>query len=72
MVLAKSLPNVIGYVASLDGLTPIIATGLMLISGRLAAVLMSVGALFLRGFPITRQRHAVVQEMRRRASRSGS
>jgi len=41
----------------------------MAIYGGVPALLMGVGALFLRGFPVTRARHAAVRaELARRAS----
>jgi GPH family glycoside/pentoside/hexuronide:cation symporter len=61
VLLGTSLPAAIGYGPSVDLAPPGIQLRLMAIYGAVPAFLMMLGALFLRGFPITRERHAEVR-----------
>ncbi len=61
VLLATTLPAVFGYDPSGGDVAPAIQGRLMAIYGALPAVLMGAGALFLRHFPITRDRHAEVR-----------
>jgi Na+/melibiose symporter-like transporter len=68
VLLGTALPAALGY----DPLAPSAATAVqarvMAIYGGVPALLMGIGALFLRGFPVTRERHAAVRaEIARRA-----
>ncbi len=61
VLLGTGLPAAVGYTPSADVIAPEVQTWLMAIYGLVPAALMSVGALFLRGFPITRERHAEIR-----------
>ncbi len=61
VLLGTTLPSAWGYEPSAELTTPIVQARLMLIYGGVPAILMTVGALFLRRFPITRERHAEVR-----------
>ena len=61
VALGTTVPALFGYEPSADTVTPQIQARLMAVYGALPAVLMALGALFLRGFPITRERHAEVR-----------
>ena len=61
VLLGTALPAALGYEPT-DALAgPAIQTRLMAVYGGLPAVMMAVGVLFLRNFPITRERHAEVR-----------
>ncbi|MEM7410932.1 MAG: MFS transporter [Myxococcota bacterium] len=60
-VLGTSLPAAFGYDPSGGSITGEVQASLMWIYGGVPAVMMAVGALFLVGFPITRERHAEVR-----------
>ena len=71
VVLGTSLPAVFGYDPSAEVVTTDVQARLMLVYGFVPAVMMAIGALFLRGFPITRERHAAVRsELNRRSHRA--
>jgi len=61
VVLGTALPAAAGYDPSVDVVEGEIQTRLMAVYGLVPALLMTVGALCLRGFPITRERHAEVR-----------
>ena len=61
VLLGTALPAVFGYQPTADITTPQVQSALMAIYGGVPAVLMIVGVLFLRGFPVTRERHAEVR-----------
>lgn len=61
VVLGTALPAGAGYDPSADLVADEIQTRLMAIYGWVPAVFMTIGALCLRGFPITRERHAEVR-----------
>ncbi|MDJ0928640.1 MAG: MFS transporter, partial [Gammaproteobacteria bacterium] len=61
VVLGTSLPALFGYEPSAEIITADIQARLMLVYGFVPAVMMAIGALFLRGFPITRERQAAVR-----------
>jgi len=61
VLLGTTLPAAFGYEPSAAVTPPAIQLRLMVIYGLVPAVLMTIGALFLRGFPITRERHAEVR-----------
>ncbi len=61
VVLGTALPSLAGYDPSAEIVPPAIQGRLMAIYGGVPALLMFVGALFLRDFPITRARHAEVR-----------
>jgi Na+/melibiose symporter-like transporter len=61
VLLGTALPAAFGYDPSADSVTADVQTRLMAIYGAVPAGLMAIGALCLRGFPITRERHAEVQ-----------
>lgn len=69
VVLGTGLPAAAGYDPSVDVVASGIQTRLMAIYGLVPALLMGIGALCLRGFPITRERHA---EVRARIEAEGS
>jgi Na+/melibiose symporter-like transporter len=61
VLLGTTLPSAFGYDPSSEVTSTAIQARLMMIYGGVPAVLMAAGALFLRGFPITRDRHAQVR-----------
>jgi len=61
VVLATTLPALIGYEPSADVTSPITQDRLMMVYGIVPAILMGLGAMFLRDFPITRERHDEVR-----------
>lgn len=61
VVLGTTLPAFFGYEPSAAVITPDVQGWLMAVYGGVPAMLMGLGALFLRGFPITRERHAEVR-----------
>jgi Na+/melibiose symporter-like transporter len=61
VLLGTALPAAFGYDPSGDSTPPDVQARLMIIYGWLPALMMAAGALFLRGFPITRERHAEVR-----------
>jgi Na+/melibiose symporter-like transporter len=61
VLLGTALPAALGYEPT-DGIAaPAVQARLMAIYGGVPAVMMTLGVLFLRGFPITRERHAEVR-----------
>ncbi len=69
VLLGTALPAAFGYDPTAEGASPTVVARLMAIYGGVPALLMGIGALFLRGFPVTRERHAAVRaELARRAS----
>jgi GPH family glycoside/pentoside/hexuronide:cation symporter len=70
VLLGTSLPAAFGYEPSADTISEGIQARLMLVYGAVPALLMGIGAIFLRNFPITRARHAQVRaELYSRAHR---
>ncbi len=61
VLLGTTLPAAFGYEPSAAVTTPVVQARLMAIYGGVPAILMAFGALFLRRFPITRERHAEVR-----------
>jgi Na+/melibiose symporter-like transporter len=61
VLLGTALPSAFGYDPSSEVITSGTQARLMVIYGGVPAVLMGIGALFLRHFPITRERHAEVR-----------
>ncbi len=61
VVLATSLPAFFDYDPSAEVVAPHIQGRLMIVYGLVPAILMGLGALFLRHFPITRERHDEVR-----------
>ena len=61
VVLGTSLPAAAGYDPSAEVVEAGIQGRLMAIYGIVPAILMGIGAVCLRGFPITRERHAAVR-----------
>lgn len=61
VLLGTALPASLGYQPSAGATPPDIQAGLMAIYGLVPALMMAAGVLFLRGFPITRERHAEVR-----------
>ena len=61
VALATTLPALFGYAPADELIPPSIQGRLMAVYGLVPALLMGCGALFLRGFPITRERHAEVR-----------
>ncbi len=61
VVLATTLPAALGYEPAEELIPAAVQARLMLVYGAVPAVLMGLGALFLRGFPITRERHDEVR-----------
>ena len=61
VLLGTALPAGLGYDPAAAVTMPEIQTRLMLIYGLLPALMMAAGVLFLRGFPITRERHDEVR-----------
>ncbi|MDJ0864775.1 MAG: MFS transporter [Myxococcota bacterium] len=69
VLLGTALPAAFGYDPAAEITAPAVQARLMAIYGGVPALLMAVGALFLRGFPVTRERHAAVRaELARRAA----
>ena len=70
VLLGTTLPAALGYDPTDMVVSPAVQTSVMAVYGAVPAVLMGVGALVLRGFPITRERHAQVRaEIQARAQR---
>jgi len=61
VILGTGLPAAAGYEPSAELVDPGISARLMAIYGAVPALLMAIGALCLRGFPITRERQAEVR-----------
>lgn len=61
VLLGTLLPSSFGYDPAAAVTPPEVQANLMLIYGCVPAVMMASGALFLRRFPITRERHAEVR-----------
>ena len=61
VVLGTALPSAFGYQPSDQTIEPGVQAAVMAIYGGLPAVLMGLGTLFLRRFPITREVHAAVR-----------
>ena len=61
VLLGTVLPSAFGYDPANASVTTAVQGRLMLVYGAVPALLMGLGALFLLGFPITRQRHAAVR-----------
>lgn len=61
LLLGTALPAAFGYDPSASQVSAPTQARLMAIYGALPAVLMALGTLFLRGFPVTRERHAEVR-----------
>ncbi|MDJ0852504.1 MAG: MFS transporter [Myxococcota bacterium] len=69
VLLGTALPAAFGYDPAADVTSPAVQARLMATYGGVPALLMGIGALFLRGFPVTRERHAAVRaELSRRAA----
>ncbi len=68
VLMGTALPAAIGYDPTGEDISAPVQAGLMAIYGGVPGLLMGIGALFLRGFPVTRERHAAVRaELARRA-----
>ena len=61
VLLGTTLPAALGYEPVEGVLAPAAQARLMGVYGVLPALLMAAGVLFLRGYPITRARHAEVR-----------
>ena len=61
VLLGTALPAALGYEPTAALASPAIQTRLMAVYGGVPAVMMALGVLFLRNFPITRERHAEVR-----------
>lgn len=61
VLLGTTLPAAFGYEPTAAVTTPAVQARLMAIYGGVPALLMALGALFLRRFPITRERHAEIR-----------
>jgi Na+/melibiose symporter-like transporter len=61
VLLGTALPAALGYEPAVAVTPPAVQAGLMFVYGCVPALMMAGGALFLRGFPITRERHAEVR-----------
>jgi Na+/melibiose symporter-like transporter len=75
ILLGTALPAAFGYDPAAELTTPIVQARLMAIYGGVPALLMAAGALFLRDFPVTRERHAEVRarlDARRRSRARGA
>jgi Na+/melibiose symporter-like transporter len=73
VLLGTTLPAAFGYDPAADTTSRGVQTWLMLIYGAVPATLMALGTLFLRDFPITRERHAEIRAvLDARGSRSTS
>ena len=73
VLLGTTLPAAFGYDPSAEQTALSVQVRLMAIYGGVPAVLMGLGALFLRRFPITREHHAEIRrelEARRRSDHS--
>jgi Na+/melibiose symporter-like transporter len=69
VLLGTTLPAAFGYDPAGEITAPAVQARLMAIYGGCPALLMGIGALFLHGFPVTRDRHAAVRaELARRTS----
>jgi Na+/melibiose symporter-like transporter len=62
VLLGTVLPASFGYDPSAAVTSPDVQARLMVIYGCVPALMMAAGALFLRGFPITRESHAEVRD----------
>ena len=72
VMLATTLPALLGYEPSAEIITPQIQGRLMMFYGVVPAMLMGFGALFLRHFPITRERHDAVRSELEARMRQGA
>ncbi len=72
VVLGTTLPAALGYEPAADVIAPMIQGRLMAVYGAVPALLMALGALFLRDFPITRERHAEVRAQIEARTRSAA
>ncbi len=61
VLLGTTLPSLVGYNPASETIDPPVQSALMLIYGAVPALLMALGTLFLRGFPVTRERHQALQ-----------
>jgi Na+/melibiose symporter-like transporter len=61
VLLGTTLPSAFGYDPTAAVASTAVQGRLMAIYGGVPALLMGLGALFLRGFPITRERHAEIR-----------
>ena len=61
MLLGTALPANFGYDPAAGVTPPDVQARLMVIYGYVPALMMAAGVLFLRRFPITRERHAEVR-----------
>jgi GPH family glycoside/pentoside/hexuronide:cation symporter len=61
VVLGTTLPSALGYDPSAQVISAAVQGRLMWVYGGVPALLMGLGALFLYGFPITRERHDEVR-----------
>lgn len=69
VLLGTALPAALGYDPTAELTAPAVQGRLMGIYGGVPALLMALGVLFLRGFPVTRERHAAVRdELARRSA----
>jgi len=74
VLLGTTLPAAFGYEPAAEATSAVVQSRLMAVYGGVPAILMAVGALFLRRFPITRERHAELRaalEARSRAHGPG-
>lgn len=62
VLLGTTLPAAMGYEPSGANISPEVQSRLMLVYGLVPGILMGAGGLFLRGFPITRERHAEIRQ----------
>jgi Na+/melibiose symporter-like transporter len=68
VLLGTALPAAFGYDPAAELTAPAVQGRLMAIYGGIPALLMALGVLFLRGFPVTREHHAAVRaELARRS-----
>ena len=72
VVLGTTLPAAFGYEPTAEVITPQVQGWLMAVYGAVPALLMGCGALFLRHFPITRERHAEVRARLEARTRSAA
>jgi len=69
VLLGTALPAALGYDPVAAAVAPAVQARLMAVYGGVPALLMAIGVLFLRGFPVTRERHAEVRaEISRRST----